>query len=100
MSGPVLTSDVSDLPAAIERLRRELPGWYYKVCECQVSCDATIAPMGESPDADLAQFGNPFDVGFDCDLRQPSTLAAALNGAIDDALEARASARAKAAKAA
>lgn len=90
MTGPVLTSDVSDLPAAIERLRRELPGWYYRVCECQVSCDATIAPMADSPDADLIEHGNPFDVGFDCDLRQPSTLAEALNGAIDAALAARA----------
>lgn len=91
---PVLHYDLTGFAEAVDRLRRELPGWYYKVCECQVSCDATIAPLADSADADLIEHGNPFDVGFDCDLRQPSTLAEALNGAIDDALAARAAARA------
>lgn len=88
----VLTSDLSGLATAIERLRRELPGWWFKIGECQVSCDATVAPMGDGQDAALIEFNNDFDRGFDCDLRQPSTLAEALNGAIDMALAARAAA--------
>ena len=88
-----LTSDLSGLTAAIERLRRELPGWWFTVGECQVSCHATVAPMGDGVDAHLIENRYTdvrFDCGFDCDLRQPSTLADALNGAIDDALAARA----------
>ena len=87
-----LTSDISTLPAAIERLRRELPGWLFTIGECQVSCDATVFPMGDGEDADLIGHRDAeprFDSGFDCDLRQPSTLADALNGAINDALAAR-----------
>lgn len=89
-----LMSDVSGLEAAILRLRVELPGWWFKVGECQVSCDATVAPMGDGIDANLIEFGSEFDVGFDCDLCQPSTLADALNGAIDKAVEARAARKA------
>ena len=88
-----LTSDLSGVTDAIERLRRELPGWLFTLGECQVSCDATVVPMGDGEDADLIAHRDAeprFDSGFDCDLRQPSTLAEALNGAIDDALEARA----------
>jgi hypothetical protein len=89
----LLTSDLSGLVPAIKRLRRELPGWLFTVGECQVSCDATVFPMGDECDSDLLNHRDiepRFDSGFDCDLRQPSTLAEALNGAIDDALEARA----------
>ena len=88
-----LTSDLSGLVPAIERLRSELPGWLFTVGECQVSCDATVFPMGDEVDADLINHRDAeprFDSGFDCDLRQPSTMADALNGAIDAALEARA----------
>ena len=88
-----LTSDLSGLTAAIERLRRELPGWWFTVGECQVSCDATVAPMGDGVDAHLIDDTDSdprFDSGFDYDISQPSTLADALNGAIDDALAARA----------
>ena len=88
-----LTSDLSGLVDAIERLRRELPGWLFTIGECQVSCDATVFPMGDGEDADLIEYRGVeprFDSGFDCDLRQPSTLADALHGAIDEALQARA----------
>ena len=89
----ILTSDLSTLVPAIERLRRELPGWWFSVCECQVSCDASLAPLGDGPDADLIGFRDQeeqFDSGFHVDLSQPSTLGEALNEAINDAVAARA----------
>lgn len=78
----------SDLEAAICELKATLPGWYYMVCECQVSCDARIAPTTESPHVKLAEHGNPFDEGFEAVLEQPSTLAEALRAAMADALTA------------
>lgn len=81
-----------DLPAAIAELKAKLPGWYYSVCECQVSCDATIAPTRDSPDIGITYAlpqGSPFDSGFDVALGQPSTLAQALRHVIAEALAAR-----------
>jgi hypothetical protein len=82
------TTAHDDLPAAIAELKAALPGWWYSVCECQVSCDATIAPTVESPDIIRAEFGSPFDHGFDVALPQPSTLAQALRHVTREALEA------------
>lgn len=79
-----------DLEAAIAEFKAKLPGWWYSVCECQVSCDASCAPTVESPDIALAEHGNPFDGGFNADLRQPSTLAEALRDVMLQALEAKA----------
>jgi hypothetical protein len=81
-----------DLPAAIAELKTKLPGWYFSVCECQVSCDATIAPTRDSPDIEITYTlpsGSPFDAGFDVALAQPSTLAEALRFVIAEALEAK-----------
>ena len=82
------TAPATNLEAAIAEFKAKLPGWWYSVCECQVSCDATVAPTRESPHIALAEHGNPFDVGFDVDLLQPSTLAEALRAAMNDALAA------------
>lgn len=84
-----------DLPAAIAEFKAALPGWWYSICECQVSCDATCAPTVESPDVALAAFGNPFDHGFDVALGQPSTLAEALRHVMREALTAKALAQAE-----
>ena len=73
---------------AIKVLQMELPGWWWKVGECHVSCDATIAPEKGGPDDDLLTF-REFDEGFDCDLRQPSTVSEALLAVIDIAKEER-----------
>ena len=75
-----------DLERAIVAFKAALPGWYYSLCECQVSCDARIAPTTESPHVALAVHGNPFDEGFEAVLPQPSTLAEALLAAAEDAL--------------
>lgn len=66
------------LEDTIAELKAKLPGWYYTVCECQVSCDARVAPTTESPHVRFAEHGNPFDEGFDVALPQPCTLADAL----------------------
>jgi len=83
------TAPQSDLEAAIAEFKATLPGWWYSVCECQVSCDATIAPTSESPDIALAKFGNEFDSGFSVDIPQPSTLAQALRHVMAEAIAAK-----------
>lgn len=75
-----------DLESAIAAFKAEFPGWYYMLGECQVSCDATIAPTTDSEDIALIPMDERFDSGFSVDLRQPSTLAQAL---LHVALEAR-----------
>lgn len=75
----------SDLISAIARLERDLPGWWWRVGACHVSADATIGPDRIGPAAHLLQLRG-FDEGFDCDIRQPASVAEALNGAIDMAL--------------
>jgi len=78
----------SDLEAAIIEFKERLPGWWYSVCECQVSCDASCAPTSESEHVHLIQdSADPFDNGFHADLRQPSTLAEALRNVMHQALE-------------
>ena len=84
------TKPHDDLPTAIAEFKAALPGWWYSVCECQVSCDASAAPTGESPDVNLIKFSPDFDSGFHADLAQPSTLAQALRDVMRQALAAKA----------
>lgn len=81
--------DMAALAAAVERLERELPGWWWRVGACSVSADATIGPDRTGPDAALL-VDVRFDEGFDSDLRQPASCAEALNRCIDMALFAKA----------
>lgn len=77
------------LDGAVERLKRELPGWWWRVCECQVSIEASVAPTVESPHIDLIENGgDDFDEGFEACSVQPTTPAEMLHAAIDMALEA------------
>lgn len=73
-----------DLTAAINEFYVKLPGWWFTVGRCSVSCDATVGP-------DLNFVAEPvlsiFDEGIDCDLSNPSTLATALRGATEIALQ-------------
>lgn len=82
------TAPASGLEDAIARFKRDLPGWWFSVCECQVSCDASCAPTRESPHIALAHHDDRFDGGFHADLLQPSTLAEALDTVRKGALEA------------
>jgi len=78
---------------ALEAFKAEFPGWWWKVGECHVSCDATISPDRYGPDEDLMAH-RFFDDGFSVDLRQPSTVADALLAAMKIAQNARAEYRA------
>ena len=83
------TAPQPDLEAAIAEFKAALPGWWYSVCECQVSCDASCAPTSESEHITLiTEAGDKFDAGFHADLRQPSTLAEALRTVMREALAA------------
>ena len=81
------------LALAIERVERELPGWWWSVGACHVSSDASVwtqgrASVGPEPQSVLGYIlDDPVcDAGFHNDLAQPSSCADALNGAIAMAL--------------
>jgi hypothetical protein len=67
------------LEQAIEAFRAEFPGWWWKVGECYVSCDADIGldphdpRLDPHPDIDLNTY-RYFDGShnFTVDLPQPS----------------------------
>lgn len=80
------------LEAAIIEFKRQLPGWWFSVAECQVSADASCAPTRESYHIDLIPIDSRFDSGFHADLPQPATMADALRVVMKEALEAVASA--------
>lgn len=74
---------------AIREFRAALPGWWYSLGECDVSCDASCAPTRHSPDTSLIDQDERFNSGFHCDARQPSTLAEALRDVTEQAVRAR-----------
>ena len=88
------------LEQAIEAFKAEFPGWWWKVGECRISCDADIAmdgydvgPDGNHPDSDLIDY-RTFDEGFTVDLRQPSSVVDALLHVMEKARIARGECRA------
>lgn len=82
------TAPAIGLEEEIAAFKAALPGWWFRVCECQVSCDATCAPTRESPHISWAYDDRRFDHGFDADLLQPSTMAEALRDVREQALKA------------
>lgn len=82
------TAPATDLEAAIAHFKTVLPGWWFSVCECQVSCDASCAPTGEAPEYKWVGRTPEFNSGFHADLPQPSTLADALFDVMEQALQA------------
>lgn len=79
----------TDLEATIAEFKAALPGWWYSVCECQVSCDASCAPTVEAEEVKwIEKAGDCWDSGFHADLAQPSTLAEALRDVMRQALDA------------
>ena len=77
------------LEAAIDKLYRELPGWWWSVGNCHVSADATIGPDREGPDRHLLRFAE-FDNGIDGSLGHPATMAEAMLAAIEAGKAAKA----------
>lgn len=76
------------LEEAISDFKKALPGWWFSLGECQVSCDASCAPTSESEHIDLIPLDDRFNSGFHVDLLQPSTLAEALRTVQNEALDA------------
>ncbi len=74
----------------IARFKKELPGWWYSLGECQVSCDASCAPTSESKDIELIPQNENFNSGFHADVPQPSKLTSALLIVMHEALAAKA----------
>lgn len=79
--------DTEALQRSIKRMERDLPGWWWQVGACHVSADASIGPDSDGPAAYLLAYKH-FDVGFHCDVKQPSSVGLALDGAIEMALAA------------
>jgi hypothetical protein len=77
------------LEAAIEKLHRELPGWWWSLGNCHVSADATVGPDRTGPDAHLLKL-REFDWGIDGTLLHPATCTEALLHAIELAHAAKA----------
>lgn len=83
------TAEATGLEAAMARFKLELPGWWFSVCECQVSCDASCAPTNEVEGwRDLCARDDRFNSGFHADLPQPSSLAQALDTVREEAIAA------------
>ncbi|QQN73968.1 hypothetical protein [Croceicoccus sp. YJ47] len=72
------TAPATGLEEMIAKFKATLPGWWFRVCECQVSADASCAPTSESEHIALLGTDERFDSGFDADLPQPATMAEAL----------------------
>jgi hypothetical protein len=79
-------TDRSDLSDAIVALETALPGWWWSVCVCSRSRDASCGPDMAGPDADLLT-NRLFDDGFHCDC--DGTLADALRDVMEQAVDAR-----------
>ena len=82
------TAPATQLEAMIEVFKAKLPGWWFSMGECQVTCHASCAPTIESPHLDLIEHDRRFDDGFHADLPQPTTLASALSDVLSQALDA------------
>lgn len=82
------TAPATGLEAAVTEFKLALPGWWFRVCECQVSADASCGPTRESPHIELIPVDRQFDDGFHADLLQPATMADALRDVQAQALAA------------
>jgi len=81
-----------NIEKTIAPFKKELPGWWYSLGECQVSCDASCAPTKLSDDMRHIPIDDRFNSGFHADVPQPSTLSDALLIVLHDALAAKAKA--------
>ena len=82
-------TDTADLSAAIREFEAALPGWWWSVCVCSVSRDASCAPDRAGPDAALLDL-DQFDAGFHRDDKRPNaTLASSLREVMCQALAAK-----------
>ena len=82
-------TDVDDLSAAIREFETALPGWWWSVCACSISRDASCGPDVHGPDAHLLSLEDrTFDKGFHHDDHE-GTLANSLREVMRLALRAK-----------
>lgn len=73
-----------DLNGAVARFSALLPGWWFTVGRCDLTCHSTVGPdRAHIP----APYLNKYDRGFSADIANPTTCAAALNEAVRKAIE-------------
>jgi hypothetical protein len=82
----------SDLYSAIAEFEAALPGWWFSICVCSRSRDASCGPDMAGPDYLLLKQPQ-FDEGFHCDHQ--GSLADALRDVMQQALEAKSTTHAK-----
>lgn len=84
-------TDTDDLAAAIKEFETALPGWWFSVCVCSRTRDASCGPDASGPDYRLLT-NREFDEGFHCDDAD-GTLASSLRDVMRQALDAKESAK-------
>lgn len=82
--------DTGDLSAAIAEFQAALPGWWFSVCICSHSADASCCPDRKGQDAHLCEI-EPFTSSFDADWCG-GTLADSLRDVMRQGLAAKAKA--------
>lgn len=85
---PQPVTDTGDLSAAIKEFEVALPGWWWSVCVCSLTRDASCGPDIAGPDYKLLNL-KQFDQGFHCDDAE-GTPASSLRDVMRQALEAKA----------
>lgn len=94
-------TNTDDLAAAIREFEALLPGWWWSVCVCSRTRDASCGPDVAGPDADLIESSATkpedriFDSGFHCD-DPDGTLASSLRNVMFQAFIVRETARGRA----
>jgi len=81
--------ETDDLRAAIDEFQAALPGWWFSLGKCSVSCHASAGPDFQWDDRPLLAIEG-FDDGFHADIGHPSSLGDALRDVLRQGLAARA----------
>lgn len=84
---PQPITDTDDLATAIREFEAALPGWWWSVCVCSLTRDASCGPDVAGSDFALLNY-QEFDQGFHCDDPE-GTLASSLRTVMKMALEAK-----------
>lgn len=80
-------TDTDDLAAAIKEFETALPGWWWSVCVCHLTRDASCGPDIAGPDFELLKY-REFDEGFHCE-DPAGTLATSLRNVMAKAVSAK-----------
>ncbi|MGI4797006.1 MAG: hypothetical protein ACRYG8_23735 [Janthinobacterium lividum] len=86
-------TDTQSLASAIAEFEVALPGWWWSVCVCSLTRDASCGPDMAGPDHELSR-EHEFDDGFHCDDAE-GTLASSLRDVMQQALDAKRAALAR-----